>query len=213
MSLETGYYLYDEDTLEILAQIPTSGIDQAMQEYFTGINLGISGEVIEIQDEVFLPEEITVETIRSARNSLLLSSDWTQLPDTPISNEKRNEFRQYRQFLRDIPQIFHDPSGVVFPTRPSYTPEFQFATGLVENSTVSSGVPWIDDLGISGVLSQEIISTGEGSGVSPFTVTGISSGIINYVDYDTAPYGKNEIYGSFQTGLSGSGSYYYSGQL
>lgn len=209
MAFQTGYFVYDTDTLEILTQVLTSGVPPELSGIFTGQNLDVSGQITEFQETVFIEEEITIETIRSARNGELLATDWTQLPDVPINNQDRNKFRQYRQFLRDIPQIFSEPSGVAFPIRPDYTPEFQFGTGLVEGQTVESGVPWIDESGVSGTLIQEITSSGEGSGVSPYLVTGNISGQIVYVDYDNNPYDKDLIYGEFQSGISGSGTYYY----
>lgn len=36
------------------------------------------------------------------RKFLLLNSDWTQLPDSPLSAEKKAEWAAYRQALRDL---------------------------------------------------------------------------------------------------------------
>ena len=38
------------------------------------------------------------------RNNKLIASDWTQLPDSPLSAEKKAEWAAYRQALRDLPQ-------------------------------------------------------------------------------------------------------------
>jgi hypothetical protein len=40
--------------------------------------------------------------IRRNRNSLLLQSDWTQMPDSPLSGTQRGEWADYRQALRDL---------------------------------------------------------------------------------------------------------------
>ena len=40
--------------------------------------------------------------VREKRTILLDNSDWTQLPDVPMSDEKRGEWVTYRQALRDI---------------------------------------------------------------------------------------------------------------
>ena len=63
------------------------------------------------------------------RNRRLFASDWTQLPDSPLSDVKKAEWATYRQALRDIPQKFPadvDRSKVnpfvtenLFPTKPS----------------------------------------------------------------------------------------------
>jgi hypothetical protein len=50
---------------------------------------------------------------RSNRNNLLKDSDWTQLPNNPLTVEKQEEWNVYRQKLRDIPKtipyIFPEP--------------------------------------------------------------------------------------------------------
>lgn len=38
------------------------------------------------------------------RNNKLIASDWTQMPDSPLSAEKKAEWATYRQALRDLPQ-------------------------------------------------------------------------------------------------------------
>ena len=40
--------------------------------------------------------------LRKARNTLLMHTDWTQLPDIP--KETSNKYKKYRQQLRDLPQ-------------------------------------------------------------------------------------------------------------
>jgi len=69
------------------------------------------------------------EELRDKRDRRLESSDWTQMPDSPLSDSKKAEWAAYRQALRDIPQKF--PSDVdenavnpyevadLFPERPS----------------------------------------------------------------------------------------------
>ena len=54
--------------------------------------------------------------IKNRRNRLLLSSDWTQLADVPITN--KDAWSQYRQALRDIPEQSGYPTSVVWPTSP-----------------------------------------------------------------------------------------------
>ena len=39
---------------------------------------------------------------RAKRESFLFDSDWTQVPDSPLSDSKKTEWRTYRQALRDI---------------------------------------------------------------------------------------------------------------
>ena len=41
--------------------------------------------------------------IRGERDRLLATSDWTQLPDAPLTAKQRHAWRDYRQALRDAP--------------------------------------------------------------------------------------------------------------
>lgn len=58
--------------------------------------------------------------IRAQRNSFLAQSDPFVLSDRWItySLDKQQEWSDYRQALRDIPQSFADPADVVWPTKP-----------------------------------------------------------------------------------------------
>lgn len=57
--------------------------------------------------------------VRNQRTSLLFSTDIYMLSDYPISEEKRNEFKIYRQALRDVPQQEGFPDNIVWPEKPS----------------------------------------------------------------------------------------------
>lgn len=41
--------------------------------------------------------------IRAKRDVLLSASDWTQLSDSPLSDDLKTKWREYRQALRDRP--------------------------------------------------------------------------------------------------------------
>jgi phage pi2 protein 07 len=60
-------------------------------------------------------KEINWDIIRAKRNKLLKESDYTQMPDFP--NDKQ-AWVEYRQLLRDIPQIYKTPEEVVWPSKP-----------------------------------------------------------------------------------------------
>lgn len=60
-----------------------------------------------------------METLRSDRNKLLSSSDWTQTLDSPLTDAKRQEWAVYRQLLRDLPAGTLDPSNPSWPTEPT----------------------------------------------------------------------------------------------
>jgi hypothetical protein len=58
------------------------------------------------------------DVILSERKRLLEISDWTQIPDNPMSEEKRQAWRVFRQELRDIPQKYSTSAEVVWPEPP-----------------------------------------------------------------------------------------------
>lgn len=58
---------------------------------------------------------MTEQDARDYRNWLLVSSDWTQLPDAPVDRET---WATYRQQLRDLPNSPNWPN-VEFPTPPA----------------------------------------------------------------------------------------------
>ena len=58
------------------------------------------------------------KVIRSERDGKLFSCDWTQLDDVPLTAEQVQQWRTYRQALRDItPQP--DPFNITWPTPPA----------------------------------------------------------------------------------------------
>ncbi len=63
-----------------------------------------------------IENDVKWELVRAKRSSLLQQSDWTDLPNTPISNKP--EWISYRQQLRDITDVFNNPEDVVWPTAP-----------------------------------------------------------------------------------------------
>ena len=66
--------------------------------------------------------------LRKKRDQLLLESDIKVLPDSPMTDSKRDEWKTYRQALSDLPataspkitnQEELDGSSVTWPTEPS----------------------------------------------------------------------------------------------
>jgi len=55
--------------------------------------------------------------LRSERNNLLKSCDWTQFSDSPLSNDKKQEWSTYRQQLRDLPSTV-DINNITYPQKP-----------------------------------------------------------------------------------------------
>jgi|TARA_R100000742_G_C4236664_1_gene57145 hypothetical protein len=72
---------------------------------------------------------ITIENkFRLYRNKLLKECDWTQANDSPLSDSKKEEWKVYRQALRDMTKTVKPEwtehgtlkkSAITFPTKPS----------------------------------------------------------------------------------------------
>jgi len=86
--------------------------------------LDVDGNVYSVQIHSLSESEITqnqnqVESDqRTMRDHLLDVSDWTQMPDSPLSSSKKTEWATYRQTLRDLPSDSNWPD-VSFPDKPS----------------------------------------------------------------------------------------------
>jgi hypothetical protein len=63
---------------------------------------------VETADEVLIG-------VRVQRDALLKASDWTQLPDVPLTTKEA--WATYRQALRDITSQ-HDPFNIIWPVAP-----------------------------------------------------------------------------------------------
>lgn len=82
----------------------------------------ISGNFTEINEcpdwKIQLEKEVLSLDVRLERNKLLSDTDHLIQSDYPISDEKKQEIKVYRQALRDIPQQDGFPDNVVWPDKP-----------------------------------------------------------------------------------------------
>jgi len=60
-----------------------------------------------------------IERMRQWRDILLIESDWTQIPDSPLTDSKKQEWATYRQALRDFPDGWTPADTANFPDQPS----------------------------------------------------------------------------------------------
>ena len=72
----------------------------------------------DIHVETTVTEEELASLARSDRNILLDQSDWTQMPDSALSDSKKKEWIAYRKSLRDIPSQSGFPKTITWPTMP-----------------------------------------------------------------------------------------------
>lgn len=59
---------------------------------------------INIPEVVEPTEEELSEEVRALRDSYLQETDFTQLADAPLSDEVKAQYKEYRQYLRGIPE-------------------------------------------------------------------------------------------------------------
>ena len=82
----------------------------------------ISGNFTEINEcpdwKIHLEKEVLSLDVRLERNKLLSDTDHLIQSDYPISDEKKQEIKVYRQALRDIPQQDGFPDNIVWPDKP-----------------------------------------------------------------------------------------------
>ena len=55
--------------------------------------------------------------LRKKRNKLLAECDWTQSRDVVLPND--DEWKTYRQALRDLPETTTDYNNVIYPLKPA----------------------------------------------------------------------------------------------
>jgi hypothetical protein len=65
-----------------------------------------------------LLRNVHLDRLRSQRNEKLRQSDFSMLPDYRLSRENEEEWKIYRQSLRDIPSTTEDPENPVWPEPP-----------------------------------------------------------------------------------------------
>jgi hypothetical protein len=63
--------------------------------------------------------ELLKEVIIAQRSNLLFKSDWTQLPNGPLTQQQQEQWATYRQALRDITAQSGYPTNVIWPTKPT----------------------------------------------------------------------------------------------
>lgn len=76
----------------------------------------INGELADV--EPVIPDAVQWGKVREKRGFLLMECDWTQLPNSPLSNERQQEWALYRQALRDV-TLQTDPFNIAWPAPPA----------------------------------------------------------------------------------------------
>jgi hypothetical protein len=76
-------------------------------------------EIIRSEDESLITDDQWWAIARWWRGALLNESDWSQVPDNSLTEEKRLEWRLYRESLRSLTDTYEDPQDIVFPDMPT----------------------------------------------------------------------------------------------
>lgn len=123
----SNFYLLDNQQLKQNGWYPYRLVEIQLNEneIINGSNIVIEeNEVVEYQTKrTKTQQELENEVegqwlrIRRKRNKYLTETDWTQVPDSPLTNQKQTEWQVYRQSLRDIPSQV-DPFNISWPTPP-----------------------------------------------------------------------------------------------
>lgn len=109
---ETGFLT--GEALEAAIQTMYPWDIQQKQKFASFTN---GSEIESLVEAIPVPDK-TEEQIRQQRNSLLLHSDWTQLPDAPLTVEQKAAWSVYRQELRDITNQAGFPTTVDWAVAP-----------------------------------------------------------------------------------------------
>lgn len=119
---EEGKYkgFYPTDVWDI-KDIPTENrIQLTREQWLEGVTLNC--RVIDGVHTVIEPTQEDIDNrayavLRENRDRLLSASDWTQMPDSPLTNEQKQAWAAYRQSLRDLPATV-DINNIVYPEKP-----------------------------------------------------------------------------------------------
>lgn len=99
---DTGYY-YDFDS-ETVKPFPAKPDGYYKWDY---------------QTKTWVPDADAASlAVLAQRDKMLQESDWTQLPDVPLTEEQKTAWATYRQELRDIPEQSGYPFSINWPTPP-----------------------------------------------------------------------------------------------
>jgi hypothetical protein len=76
-------------------------------------------DVVVQKDKTEITDEQWFAIARDWRSRLLFESDWSQVSDNSLTEIQREQWKQYRQELRNITESVTNPKDIVFPDMPS----------------------------------------------------------------------------------------------
>ncbi|HGM5043084.1 TPA: tail fiber assembly protein [Stenotrophomonas maltophilia] len=77
-----------------------------------------AGETVVSEVPASLVEKIRAGDAKEQRRLALRATDWTQMPDAPLTAQEKAAYQVYRQALRDLPSVpgFPDAPWPTLPT-------------------------------------------------------------------------------------------------
>jgi len=84
----------------------------------------VSGAAVVMDEEerdshyLSLKTDYAYLSLRRDRDEMLMRSDWTQLPNSGLSEAKKIEWETYRQALRDLPETMTEDLEYTLPELP-----------------------------------------------------------------------------------------------
>lgn len=129
---------FEDDQDPVLIKMVEDGAEEIPIDIFNGYpnyantqNTRKSGGVwvFDLNVEAQVTEQLAAN-VRLERDLLLTSCDWTQNADAPLTDSQMEEWRVYRQALRDITRQVGFPQNVTWPAQP-VGPSTDFEKSLV----------------------------------------------------------------------------------
>tara|TARA_Y100000114_G_C11755518_1_gene326646 strand:- start:1503 stop:1892 length:390 start_codon:yes stop_codon:yes gene_type:complete len=124
-----SYTVYNKSTGKIRKNIYAASEDTIENYFNSSTEAVISGDfdpenykIVNETPVLLEPEAIDYSYLNKiGRNAALVESDWTQVPDSPLSDSKKAEWATYRQALRDITthSNWPDLEDADWPTQPT----------------------------------------------------------------------------------------------
>lgn len=80
------------------------------------IEFTVDTEALEAETQNYTQTQWAI--FRSMRTQRLSECDWVLVSDVPLSQDKIDEWKAYRQALRDLPSVTEDPKNPIWPVPP-----------------------------------------------------------------------------------------------
>jgi len=109
-------FLYENNVVQLNGLISVHVAHDLDIHEFAKTHVYLNGEWVERNSQPSLyhywkegewiyDSERFLNELKGFRNQKLLNSDWTQIPDNGLTESQREQWRVYRQALRDLPEI------------------------------------------------------------------------------------------------------------